>query len=103
MLVVDDYVLDRLQRNVYYVVDVLEALVSFCFAHRLLQVEPQVADRPLRAVSVIVVVGQFGDRDVRQMDEHIISLIHIVRVLGDTKAGKPKLVDPGFQRPVTRH
>jgi len=46
MLVIYDDILHRFQRDVYYVVDVIEALISLALAHGLLQVEPEIGDRP---------------------------------------------------------
>ena len=89
MLIVYDDVLHRLKRDVYYVVDVVEALVSFAFAHGLLQVKSQISDRPFWAVPVVIVVVELGDGNVGQMDEHVISFVHVIRVFGDAKARKP--------------
>ena len=101
MLIVDDYVLHTLQRDVNNAVDVFKALVSDSFPFSLLKVEAQVSDAPLSSMLVVVVHIQLGDSHVSQMDKQVVPFVRVVRVLLHTEPTEAVDVQPGSQRPVT--
>ena len=100
MLVVNHYILDRFERDVNDVFDVVEALVGGLLASCLLEVETQVLNGPLGAVLVVVLLGVLLDSDVRQMHHHVIQLIGIRRVLLMAEAREAERAQPGFHRAI---
>ena len=100
MLVVNHYILDRLERDVNDVFDVIEALVGSLLASCLLEVETQVLNGPLRAVLIVVLIGLLLDSDIGEMHLHVVVVVCRVRVLGVAESGKALRTKPHFHWPV---
>ena len=77
MLVVNNYRLHGLERNIQNIFDVLEAFLSSWLASRLLKIEAQILDRPFRAVLIVVLIGVLLDGHVRQMHHHVAKLVGV--------------------------
>lgn len=92
VLVIYDYALNRFQRYINDVVDLVEALVTGSFALRLFQVKFEICNRPFSTVFIVVICCLFSNCDIRQMDKHVITLGHIVTVFFDAESSKAQVV-----------
>ena len=88
MLVVDNDTLHALQTHKDYVIDFIKAFVSYYFATRLFEIEPQVLNAPFGSVSLVVVVRVLLNCHIRQMYKHVIQLSYIWSVFFIAKPGK---------------
>uniref|UniRef100_A0A480HXA7 Putative tubulin polyglutamylase TTLL1 isoform X3 n=1 Tax=Sus scrofa TaxID=9823 RepID=A0A480HXA7_PIG len=84
-------------------VDLVEQLAGHLLAAGALEVEPQVADRPLAPVDVVVVLPVFLNGNVGEMNEHVIQLTGAGGVLHGAKAAKPEFVHVAAQGAVRGH
>ena len=76
----------HLQRVNYEPVHFIEEFVGDFFATSRLQIDPEIVDGPLAAVDVVVVIGALLDRNVGQVDEHIVQLVDAGVVFHRAKA-----------------
>lgn len=97
VLVVNHDALHRFKTDPDNIINLVEALVRLCLALRLLKVKLQVLDRPLASMLVVVVHGLLGDRDICQMDKHILSLGGVIRVLFNAEPSETQVVKVDLQ------
>ena len=100
MFVVDNNVLDGFERHDDDVVDFLKTLFGFISAIGHLEVESKMFDRPFAAVLLGVLVTEFLNGDVGEVDEHIVHLPDIRRVKLVTKTTKALFIEIGFDRAI---
>ena len=101
MLVVNDYTLYRLERDINNVLDLLKAFVGIRLASRLLKVESQVVYRPFRAVLLIVLIRILLNSDVRQVRHFVVNVTQVITILLVAESGKAERAQPDLERPVT--
>jgi hypothetical protein len=92
MLIIDDYTLHCLKRNVDDVVNLVKTLITCSFSLSLFQIKFKICYCPFTAVFVVVVCGLFCNGYICQVNEHIVSFVLIVAVLFNTKTGKAQIV-----------
>jgi hypothetical protein len=103
VLVVDDHGLHTLQGNVYYILDVLKALVGGGLAPGLLQIEPKVVDAPFETVFGVVVVSILLDGHIGQVNNHVVQVRDLVRVLLSAEPSETLVAEPDLEWPIAGH
>lgn len=96
MFVVDHHSLHRFQTHPDYVVNFIETLVGGGLALGLLQVELQILDGPLATVLIVVVGRLLGNSDIGQVNEHVLALVRVVRILLDAEPSETEVVEVHF-------
>ena len=96
MPVVVYQVLHGLQRNVYDVVDILEAFVRNFLATCLLQVKSKVVDAPFTAMFLVVLFSVFLNSYICQMHHHVTEFglfgtVFFVAETGEAEGAEPYL------------
>ena len=84
------------QSNIDDIIDFVKTFFSRCFTLRLLQVKFKVLDCPFATMFIVVISCLLSDRDVSQMDKHVLLFIRIVTVLFDAKPCETQIIQIHF-------